>query len=360
VQSEIFASYIGAQESDNLQVGAASTPQRRLSKLCETEYSGVRFRVGFVLAMTDCDFRKLNFGVNVLFVTAGWMALAMPSALGQAGAAATPATSATADAPYVATMTFDVASVRQNKDIDISAGFTITPGLFVPHTTAFHASNSMIENLISMAYGVWDYQIVNAPKWPYPTFFMIEAKSDSQADAKLAALTNKQQWAEQQHMVLALLEDRFKLKTHWETREGDAYNLVVAKGGPKMGAAGSIPPSAEEKKRFGDHPVPAFDQLGCDEHGCTYFAHGCSMGLLVSMLTVQFGRPVINKTGLTGNYDFVLKYKGRWDRERPADDMDPMPPMDRALQEELGLKVEPAKGPVKVLVIDHIEKPSEN
>jgi uncharacterized protein (TIGR03435 family) len=257
-------------------------------------------------------------------------------------------------------MTFDVASVRENKDIDISAGFTMTPGLFVPHTTTFHASNSMIENLISMAYGVWDYQIVNDPKWPYPTFFMIEAKSDSQADAKLAALTNKQQWAEQQHMVQALLEERFKLKTHWETREGDVYNLVVAKGGPKMGAAGSMPPSAEEKKRFGDYPIPALDQLGCDEHGCTYFAHSCSMGVLVSDLAVQFGRPVIDKTELTAKYDFVLKANGRSYRDRAPDDMDPTPPMDRALQEQLGLKVEPAKGPVKVLVIDHIEKPSEN
>jgi uncharacterized protein (TIGR03435 family) len=189
---------------------------------------------------------------------------------------------------------------------------------------------------------------------------MIEAKGDSDADAKLAALTNRQQDAEEQHMLQALLEDRFKLKTHWETREGDTYNLVVAKGGPKLGAQGSIPPSAEEKKRFGDHPVPALDQRGCDQQGCTYFAHGCSMGQLVSMLTVQFGRPVIDKTGLTGRFDFVLKANGRSDRDRPADDLDPTPPMDRALQDELGLKVEPAKGPIKVLVIDHIEKPSVN
>jgi uncharacterized protein (TIGR03435 family) len=56
----------------------------------------------------------------------------------------------------------------------------------------------------------------------------------------------------------------------------------------------------------------------------------------------------------------VLKYKGRWDSGRSADDMDPTPPMDRALQDEIGLKVEPAKGPTQVLVIDHIEKPSEN
>jgi uncharacterized protein (TIGR03435 family) len=84
------------------------------------------------------------------------------------------------------------------------------------------------------------------------------------------------------------------------------------------------------------------------------------MGQLVAMLTAQFGRPVIDKTGLMGNHDFVLKYKGRWDRDRNADDLDPMLPMDRALQEELGLKVEAAKGPMKVLVIDHIDKPSEN
>ena len=67
----------------------------------------------------------------------------------------------------------------------------------------------------------------------------------------------------------------------------------------------------------------------------------------VRILTAQFGRPVIDKTGLTGKYDFVLKYKGRWDRDRNADDMDPTPPMDRALQEQLGLKVEANEGASK-------------
>ena len=81
--------------------------------------------------------------------------------------------------------------------------------------------------------------------------FVIEAKGDSEADAKMAALTKEQQWAEQQHMFQALLEERFKLKTHWETKEGDVYNLVVAKGGPKLGVAGSMPPSADELKIIG-------------------------------------------------------------------------------------------------------------
>jgi uncharacterized protein (TIGR03435 family) len=308
--------------------------------------------------MTKAILPKSNFGVNALLVAAGLMALAVPTSQGQAGAASTTAASLPADTPYMPTMTFDVASVRENKNIDEHAGYTMG-GQFVRHTTMFRAMNFSIEDLISYAYGVDHYQIVGAPEWPWPTLFVIEAKSDSEADAKLAALTKEQQQAEQQHMLQALLEDRFKLKTHWETREGDVYSLVAAKGGSKLGAAGSMPPSAEEKKQFGYRPVPPVSQR-CDGQGCIFIAHGYPMEQLVRLLAGQFGRPVINRTELTGKYDFVLKYKGRWDRDRPADDLDPTPPMDRALQEELGLKVEAAKGPMKVLVIDHIEKPSAN
>jgi uncharacterized protein (TIGR03435 family) len=278
-------------------------------------------------------------------IVAGLMLLAVRAFLGQAGTATSPTLPAPVNAPYVATMTFDVASVRENKNLDMSAGYMMG-AQFVSHTTTYRATNWPIENLISNAYDVDRYQIVGAPDWPWPTCFMIEAKGDSEADAKLAALTGEQQRAEQQHMLQALLGDRFKLKAHWETRKGDIYNLVVAKGGPKLGAQGSMPLSADEQK--------------CDGQGCDYIAHGFSISGLAGVLTSQFGRPVIDKTGLTGKYDFVLKYKGRWDRDRPADDLDPTPPMDRALQEELGLKVEAAKGPVKVLVIDHIEKPSDN
>jgi uncharacterized protein (TIGR03435 family) len=255
-------------------------------------------------------------------------------------------------------MTYDVASVRENKDADPNIGIT-TSGRFVPHTAMFRAINWSIDNLIGYAYGVDQYQIVGSPKWPRPTVFVIEAKGDSEADAKMAALTQDQQLEEQRHMLQTLLEERFKLKTHWETKEGDVYNLVVAKGGPKLGAEGSTPPSADELKRFGDRPVPALYQKN-DGQGYDFIAHGCSMGQWVEMLTAQFGRPVSDRTGLTGNYDFVLKYKGRWDRDRKADDLDPMPPMDRGLQQELGLKVEAARGTVRMLVIDHIEKPSEN
>jgi len=214
--------------------------------------------------------------------------------------------------------------------------------------------------LISTAFDVMEYQIVGAPKWPWPTFFMVEAKGSSEADAKLAALPWKQREAEQEHMLQGLLAERFKMKAHWETREGDVYNLVVAKGGSRMGAAGSLALSAEEKERFGDHPVPPLSQTGCDAHGCTYVGHGCTVAQIVGILPGELRGQVFDKTGLTGKYDFVLKYMGGKIQDRPADDMNPTPPMDRALEDQLGLKVETGKGPVKVLVIDHIEKPSEN
>ena len=253
-------------------------------------------------------------------------------------------------------MTFDVASVRE-AGADKHGGITVG-GQFAPHTTHLRMSWS-IDGLLSIAYGIDMYQLAGLPKWPNPTVFMIDAKGDSAADTKMAALPADEQKVEQQYMLQALLAERFKLKTHWETRDGDTYNLVVAKGGPKLSTEGSIPPSADELKIFGNRPVPVLHQVAF-EGKPAWIAHGCATEQWARLLTSMFGRPVTDKTGLTGKYDFVLKYKGRWDRDRPADDLDPTPPMDRALQEELGLKVEAAKGPVKVLVIDHVEKPSEN
>src|SRR5580704_14109977 len=103
-----------------------------------------------------------------------------------------PVSSSSPDAPYVATMTYDVASVRENKNADLNVGITMS-GRFVPHTTMFRAINWSIDNLIGYAYGVDQYQIAGSPKWPWPTVFVIEAKGDSEADAKMAALTQEQQ-----------------------------------------------------------------------------------------------------------------------------------------------------------------------
>ena len=145
---------------------------------------------------------------------------------------------------------------------------------------------------------------------------------------------------------------------HWETREGDVLNLVLAKNGPKLQPAGSMPLVPKEFTDKDGKPYPIHQQNA--ESGYQYIGHSCPMDLLRSILAAQFGRPVIDKTGLAGEYDFIVKYRGRFDSDRSADDTDPTLPLDSAIRDQLGLQVEKAKGPVRVLVIDHIEKPTEN
>ena len=320
--------------------------------------AGLGYAFGGGASVAEHALPAWNRGIKLLVVPAVWIALAASSALGQARPANVQAAGVPAGSPYVPTMTFDVASVYQNKEADLRAGITMSAN-FGSLTTHLRLINFSIENILTMAFGVDQWQVVGAPKWPSPTLFVIDAKGDADADARIAALPPDERRMEQDHMLQVLLADRFKLKTHWETKEGNTYSLVVAKGGPKLGAEGSMPPTAAEVRIFHDRPVPPLHQVSY-EGKPEWVAHGCSMGNWTGLLTSLLGRPVVDNTGLAGKYDFVFKYKGRTDQDRSADDLDPTPPIDRGLQEELGLKVEPAKGPVKVLVIDHIEKPSEN
>jgi uncharacterized protein (TIGR03435 family) len=269
----------------------------------------------------------------------------------QGGGAAAPAAM---NATYMPTMTFDVASVREAKE----ATSYMVSGWLDPHTSALRLENNTMQNLLTIAYEIDSYQIVGLPEWPYPAMFTIVAKSDHTIDEKLAKLSDDDARIEKQHMLQALLAERFKLKTHWETRQGAVYNLIVAKPGRLHEAKGG-PPSAEDLKFWGDHPVPTLYQRN-DGLGYDFIGHGASMSEIAVMLRGQLGRPVLDKTGLTRNYDFVLKYRDRTKQDRSADDLDPTLPMDEAIVAELGLKVVAAKGSIQVLVVDHVEKPSEN
>jgi uncharacterized protein (TIGR03435 family) len=254
-------------------------------------------------------------------------------------------------------MTFEVASIPSIRQSPPADSYIVS-GSFSPHSSSFRATNLNVANLLAIAYDVrWD-QIQGSPDWP--AMFNVQAKSDSAADQRLAQLTKDQEKMEQQHMLQTLLADRFKLKIHWETRQGPTYDLVVAKKGPKMQLVKGDPPSAEEQKVWGDRPIPPLYQRGDSRVGFDFVAHGCSMNDLAETLARQFSRPVVDKTGLKGKYDFTLHYHDARLSDRSADDQDPTPPLDMAIQDQLGLKLEPAKGPIQLLVIDHIEKPSEN
>jgi uncharacterized protein (TIGR03435 family) len=276
------------------------------------------------------------------------------SALGQGSAAQSEPPTA-APAAYVPTMTFDVASIREMQQTDPM----MVGGGFQAQSNTLRLTNVPVVWLIQTAYGVDSHQISGLPDWAQSTIFNVLAKPDGATTEKLAKLTKEQVTLEQQHMVLVMLTERLNFKSHWETKEGSIYNLVLAKNGPKFRAAGSLPPSAEELKNFGDHPIPPLYQRGDGRRGYEYVAHGCSMEALAGTLGAHMGTPVVDKTGLTGTYDFLLQYHGaRPNREN--DDPSVWPALLDAVPDQLGLKLEPAKGSIPKLVIDHIEKPSEN
>lgn len=258
------------------------------------------------------------------------------------------------DAAYVPSFTFDVASIRESPASDIYIFRVEDP----PHSSLLRLTNNRLKDVISMAYQVRWSQIDGAPQWAQSIFYMIEARSDGATDEKLAKLNDVQSQLEKQHMLQELLEDRFHLRARWETRETTVYNLVVAKGGAKL-STDLKPPGPEETAKFGDHPVPPLYQSGDGQLGYQYIGHGATMEMLAFTLAVHMGANVIDKTGLTGKYDFSFKYSGAVPGDE-SENPNAWPLLITALPEQLGLKLESAKGPDKFLVIDHIEKPSPN
>jgi uncharacterized protein (TIGR03435 family) len=288
------------------------------------------------------------------------MAFATPTAIAQTSPAQTAAAATTADAAYVPTLTFDVASIRESKP-DSQAGF-IVGGANSAHSSLLNYTNVNIEFLLEDAYGRDPHQISGLPDWGsgQSTLFNVQAKSDHSVDEKLARLDEKDARLEKQHMMQMLLAERFNLKVHWETKEGPVYDLVVSKGGSKLHAPGSMPPKAEELKWLGDSKEPDIHQQGDGRRGYELIGHECTVQSLVVWLSSLMGKNVVDKTGLTGKFDFSMQYDDNASDEKRAVDPTLWPLLTDAVPDQLGLKLQSAKGPIQFLVIDHIEKPSSN
>jgi uncharacterized protein (TIGR03435 family) len=185
------------------------------------------------------------------------------------------------------------------------------------------------------AYGMPERRILDGPAWLGSTRFDIQAKADSGDQFK--GLTGQQDRDLKRRMVQALLADRFHLKLHQETRTLPAYDLVVAKGGSKLQL------SKSNGQSFGV--------------GRTHFtAEGLTMTSIAEELSLITGRVVVDKTNLAGRYDLKLEWSTD---DAPATD-NSAPSLFTAIQEQLGLKLESAKEPIPVLVIDHVEGASAN
>jgi len=258
----------------------------------------------------------------------------------------TPATSA-ASTSSVKLPTFDVISVKVNNSGSRNVSMGSTPD-------GLHATNIPAQLIIkqAFAFALNDSLIFGTPAWAQTTRFDIEAKvSSSDVDA-FKALTNDQR----RQMVVQILTDRFQFAYHVESRMLPEYALVLAKGGSKL-------QSSQPGDDANGHPKRSTMNV----HDSLVTAQGVPLDPLIHFLSDRVGRPVEDKTGLTGTYDFTLQL-GDQGHDSPASGPDATPSADAptgpsiftALQEQLGLKLDAEKGPVQVLVIDHMEQPAAN
>jgi uncharacterized protein (TIGR03435 family) len=236
---------------------------------------------------------------------------------------------------------FEVATIKPSAPNKPGKGFGFRGDRFTTR-------NTNLNDLIAFAYGLHAKQIVDAPAWFGTDLYDIEGKPDTEGRP------NQKQM---QTMVQKLLADRCKLTFHHDKRELSVYVISVASGGPKMTKSTSAPndPSAFFFRALGDLTVR--NQTMKD------FATWMQSGVM--------DKPVVDQTGLTDRYDFQLKWtpdESQFGQFRgtgavvppPPDDPKAPPSLYTAIQEQIGLKMGPSKFPDDVIVIDHVEKPSEN
>ena len=193
--------------------------------------------------------------------------------------------------------------------------------------------------VVEFAYHLMDpTRILGLPKWATgPKMYAIEARVSAEDAAAFAKLKRD----EKSGMMQSVFAERFGMRVHMETREMPAYALVLAKSGSKL-------------KEPSD-TTSGISQFG----GSTGEVKWANSPLtdLKFLLAKETGKPVVDKTGLTGKYDFMLQYTPA---DHAATDESSRPSIFTALEEQLGLKLVPTKQPVEVLVVDSIEQPTEN
>ena len=251
---------------------------------------------------------------------------------------------------YTPTLTFDVATIRPAPPPDANFHVSVSSP---PHSSRFEATNLPIKALLQIAYG-WDAPVVGAPDWVANTFYTIQARSDEAADARLARLTNNEVRLEKRNAIRVLLAERFGLKMHLETRNTSIYNLVVDKGGIKMQLVPPPPPPADGETP--PPPPPADVQAHGSQHGLEFDGSNASIRAIAGALSSMVEAPVVDKTGLTGTYNYTLQFGRDWSERDPES----WPSIFTAVQEQLGLKLEAVHESVPNLVVDHITKPTEN
>ena len=280
--------------------------------------------------------------------------------------------SAQATPPAGTEPVFEVASVKPNKTGAPGGSFVMPPGRFT-------ATNIPLKVLITNAYQLSFFQVIGGPDWVSTDRFDIAAKAPDGAPPE-----------QTRAMVRTLLKDRFKMVVHMETRDTPIYALVKSRAdaqlGPKLKrstmdcgpvraqrAEATAAAARARGGRVGVPPPPGPNETvvcGMRASGrggatLTYRAGNTTMTALANALRPHVGREVVDRTGLTGEFDFDLQFlappaAGTVDAGIPVAPLDGAASVFTALQEQLGLKLETTRGPVELMVIDSAEKPDEN
>jgi uncharacterized protein (TIGR03435 family) len=244
---------------------------------------------------------------------------------------------------------FDVASVKVN-----TSGAAISRISAPTGTGRFDATNAALRTLILNAYGIAGFQLTGGPSW-------IDSMRVDIAARTMATATRD----EIEHMLRALLAERFHLVVRRETREMPAYALVVARDdrrlGPRLNVTATDCAAAATAARGAAPPPSTSGQLLCNTRmtPTSVNAGGMSMARLAATLTGVVGRPVTDETHLTGVYDLQLAFTPEQPLPGAPTAPDPdAPSIFTAVQEQLGLRLDATRGLVDVLVIESVEAPT--
>jgi len=246
---------------------------------------------------------------------------------------------------------FDAVSIKSNRSATGGSIGAQPGGRFV-------MINLPMARLIRVAYPALTSQLIGAPAWVNSERYDVIAKAEGDPTS-----------AQIEAMLRALLADRLKLVAHFEPREQEVYALVVARAdrrlGPRLTAA-PLDCAAQVEVRPGSGlslpPRPnGAPPCGLSSDGRRLTSGGLTMAQLARNISPLAGRVVIDNTGLAGFYEFTLEYAARAGNAAGIPESgDDRPSIFAALQEQLGLELEPLRAPVDVLVIDRIDRPSED
>jgi uncharacterized protein (TIGR03435 family) len=300
------------------------------------------------------------------------VALGIGLAHGSTSAARAPTQSTATNSPAYK---FEVATIRPSRpSSDGGGGF---------EADGFRVRNFPLKQIIKLAYGIYiqgDRLIEGSPNWLESERYDIVAKMDAATADRLKKLSPDERTQAQNQMLQELFADRLKLAIHRETREFPVYALAIAKNGTKLKKA-KPGDTYENAFPYANKYADATELTGkyffvgggsSAPNTTTLYAFAVSMPTLARELKRWANQTVQDRTGLTGSYDFTLKFcnnQSPLGTSAAAADGQGVPPVSdpcgaptllTAIQQQLGLRLEPGKGPVEIIVIDHVERPSGN